>query len=408
MKDRVLMVYPSSEIPFLPPFEEFLRLIGFGSGMPGLIRDLGLQLGKVPPSDKTLQSAFSKPVTRSTANRIQDIFAAKLPDNFDLDKFTEKLKPWEDLKLRSNGASWYPALLFLREFSLKDRFPNSRAERFIHDRINAEYDFLDEIKRIAIKPDQTKTDKALQEAAMKRLLHEYTFVDNDLIEMASKVRMSDPDRPQIEQQFWQDIRIDFYYRLLSNLSLDIMERFQELGIDSKGSDEMNSQGLMGILAPKRDSDLRILFPFAQLLEKWKTVFSDDPNKPLTWRELSKAIPHPNDEKMAGLDPTSQDYKDLRDAAMDTRKTRLKEWRNGVLPRDEQLLRFVEDLLPEDRDGHYAWLVAHLSLIWGRLINQEMERYEGAGSLYDLNDGLLFRYHDIWKHYRDQAADILAT
>ncbi|WP_300499530.1 hypothetical protein [Marinobacter sp.] len=113
MKDRVLMIYPSSDIPFLPPFEEFLRLSGFSAGMPGMIRDLGLQSGKVPPSDKTLKSAFTKPVTRSTANRIQDILAAKLPDNFDLLELSEKFKPWEDLKLRSNGASWFPAILSL-------------------------------------------------------------------------------------------------------------------------------------------------------------------------------------------------------------------------------------------------------------------------------------------------------
>lgn len=408
MKDRVLMIHPSSDIPFLPPFEEFLRLSGFSAGMPGMIRDLGLQLGKVPPSDKTLKSAFTKPVTRSTANRIQDILAAKLPDNFDLLELSEKFKPWEDLKLRSNGASWFPAILSLREFSLRDRFPNSRAERFIHDRITAEYDCLEEIKRIALKPNQTKTDKALQEDVMKRLLHEHTFLDSNLIERASTVRMSDPERPRIEQQFWQDIRIEFYYSLLSNLSLDIMERFVELGIDSKGSDEMVSQGLMGILAPKREPDGQILYPFAQLLDRWKSVFSEDPNKPLTWRELSKAIPHQSDQEIAKLDPKSREYKDLWDIAMDTRKTRLKEWRSGVLPRDEQLLSFVENLLPENRDGHYAWLVAHLSLIWGRLIKQEMHRYETSGSLYDIEDGLLFRYQDIWKHYRDQAADILAT
>lgn len=187
-----------------------------------------------------------------------------------------------------------------------------------------------------------------------------------------------------------------------------MERFVELGIDSKGSDEMVSQGLMGILAPKREPDGQIFYPFAQLLDKWKSVFSEDPNKPLTWRELSKAIPHPSDQEIAELDPKSQKCKDLWDIAMDTRKTRLKEWRSGVLPRDDQLLSFVENLLPENRDGHYAWLVAHLSLIWGRLIKQEMHRYEAGGSLYDIDDGLLFRYQDIWKHYRDQAADILAT
>lgn len=408
MKDRVLMAYPPSELPFLPPFEEFLRLSGFAAGMPGLIREIGAQLNKVPPSEKTLKKAFTNPVTRSTANRIQDIVAARLPNYVDLETVTEKFKPWEELQLRSNGASWFPAIISIRDFCLKDRFPNARAERFIHDRISAEYDFLVEVKRIALNPSGDKLDNELKEGAMRKLLYEHTLVDKDLIEKASRVRISDPQRPMIEQRFWQDIRIDFYYNLLSELSLDILQRFKEVGLCSKGADEMVSKGLMGLLAPKRGSDSRVHYPFAQLLERWRIVYSKEADKQLSLRELSKAIPHPSDERLDKLSPGSLEYRDLKEVAMATRKKRLREWQDGVCPQDEQLESFIKNLIPEGENGYYAWLIAHISIIWGRFIDQEVQRHDANGALYPLDEGLLFRYHDIWKHYRDQAADILAT
>lgn len=408
MKNRVLIAYPTSELPFLPPLDEFLRLSGIAAGMPGLIRDLSSQLGKQPPSEKTLKSAFTRTVTRSTALRIQDIVTAKLPDPAKLDKLDEQLQPWKDLKLRSNGASWLPAITSLRDFCLEDRFPDARAEKFIHDRIEAEYEFLADIKHIALNPSDEQTDKSLKENAMRRLLFQHTFVDKELIEKACKVRMSDPERPRIENQFWQDVRIEFYYRLLSELSLDLLERFKEMGMGSEGQEEMISKGVMGVLAPKRRPDGRIHYPFAQLLERWKAVFSDSGGRPLTWRQLSRAIPHPNDKEMANLDPGSMEYRDLQEVAMQTRKTRLREWRGGVLPKDEQLVDFIENLLPEGKDGHYAWFVAHVSLSWGRLIDQEVARHEKGGLIYPINEGLLFRYHDIWEHYREQAARILAA
>lgn len=406
MKDRVLMIYPSSELPFLPPFEEFLRLIGFDAGMPGLVRDLAHQLEKVPPSDKTLRSAFAKPITRSTAERIQGILEAKISDSLNMEELKDQMRPWEELRLRSNGATWLPAIAGLRQQVLNGKFAESHAERFIHKRINAERLFLLKIKPVLLSKTRTKHDQETLESAMTDLLYENTLVDRDLIEKASKVNRSEPEASLIEQRLFQEIRIDFYYNLLATLSLDLLQRLQELDIESLDSQEFISKGLFGIIAPNISADGKIEYPFAQLLDRWRTVFSVSPTKPLTLRELSKAIPHPHDEKLSDLDPESVEYKDLLYVAMQTRKTRLREWRGGVAPQGDQLVAFVRNLLPEGADGYYPWLIAQISIVWGRLIDQEMEK---SGELpCSFENRMLFRFQDVWERYEAQAASILAT
>lgn len=392
-------------MPFLAPFDEFLRITGFDAGMPGLIRDLGRRLKKPVPSEKTMQTAFRKNTTRSTADRILDVLHASLPEDFDTDELADKLRPWEDLNVGSNGASWYPAVMGLRKYQLKEALPYSRAEKLINDRVKAEYEFLAELKDIEQRPIVGKEDRSLKEQSFIRLLHDHTFVDKSLIENALHTNQSDPGSETVLNRLWQEMRIDFYYNLISALSLDLMQRFRELEIDSGHLDEMVATGPLGTLAPIRDPSGKVTYPFERLLERWKFVFADSPEQPLSWRQLSKAIPHPSDEVVAKLDPSSLEYKDLVEKANETRKTRLREWRGGTSPKREQLEQFVVNLVPEDRDAHYALLVGYIAVAWGRLVDQEMAKNEDAGHYHSMDESLLFRYQRVWDEYRDQAAEI---
>jgi hypothetical protein len=406
MKDRVLVAYPASELPFVPPFEQFLKLLGFNSGMSGMVKEIGLEAGKVPPSEKTLKTAFKHTVTRSTAERIRDIMMLRIPEGEDLNELEKSLEPWDNLKLRSNGASWYPAISGLRKWTLKDRFPNCRAEQFIYRRINEEYRFLSKVKPIVSSPVRTAQERKIPENAMKQLLIDHTFVDQELLEKASVLPLSAEEAPQILTALWREIRTDFYYQLMCNLSLDIIDRFRDLGIQSPSKQELLEKGLMGSLAPRLDLDGKIIYPFARLLERWTHSFSGNPEKPMTWQQLSKAMPHAHDEKVKQLDPDSVEYKDLQEIAKQTRKRRLREWRGGVSPSDEQLYQFVVNLVPKDEDAYYTWLIARIAVMWGRFIDEESLGLEEGNA--DLMSGLMFRYQDVWAHYKDQAADLLAA
>lgn len=92
----MLMTYPLSVMPFLAPFE---------AGIPGLIRDRGRGY-KPAPFDKTMQTVFRKNTARPTADLILDILHSTFQDEFDTNELTEKLRPWEDMDVGSNGASW--------------------------------------------------------------------------------------------------------------------------------------------------------------------------------------------------------------------------------------------------------------------------------------------------------------
>ncbi|MFL1486312.1 hypothetical protein [Marinobacter sp. LN3S78] len=412
MKDRVLMAYPPSDIPFLPPYEEFVRLIGLSGGMAGAIRNVAIEMGKVPPDAKTLRKAFREPVTRSVAERMKAIYESRISDSNAIDRIIEEFRPWEELQLRSNGASWLPAIRSFRDLILKDRFPESRAEQFLQTRIDAEYDFLKEIKPVVHAKTRSTADLELTQSALKRLLQHHTFIGKELIEEACEITRSDSGKfarnASAEQRFWQDMRIDFYYNLLSQISLDVLESLNTEDITPQAREMLVTQGFVGSLAPTVDQEGNITFPFTHLLEEWRRVFSGEEEEVLPLRRLADSIPHPSDEQMARLDPATREYQDLASQARETRKTRLKEWRSGVLPKDDQLEGFVLNLVPDQAEFRYAHFRAQLSVIWNRLIKQEVARHRDDGALYQLKEGLLFRYEDIWGNYKDQAAKTMAA
>lgn len=68
------MAYPPSVMPFMAPFEEFLRITGFDAGMPGLIRDLGRRLKEAFEVRAKLEreAVASRAVTKEDLGRSHD------------------------------------------------------------------------------------------------------------------------------------------------------------------------------------------------------------------------------------------------------------------------------------------------------------------------------------------------
>lgn len=371
---------------------------------------MGLELGMVPPSDKTLKTAMFKPVTQATADRVKDIVITKLADSVNIMRQTERFAAWESLNMASNGASWFPAMLSFRDHTLKDQFPNSRAEKFIHQRVTAELELLTKIRELSSTSKNLSNEhQRFGTKLVLQLLAKHTFVDKHLINMANTIKPSSPNALKIQNRFLQEVRIDFYYNLLSNLSLDALPIFAQAVSGSPASlHEYADHGIFGLIAPQIGDDGKVTYPFARLLERWKYIFSDTPDKPLSWREIARAIPHPSDEKLEKLDPRSQEYRDVCDVAMETKKKRLQEWRSGVSPQTDQLIGFVKNLVPEGLNGTPAWFIGDIAISWGRLIDGEMKASKPEDAAFPIEKGLLFRFEDVWEHYKGQAASMMAT
>lgn len=252
---------------------------------------------------------------------------------------------------------------------------------------------------------------------LKVFLRNNTCVDSSYIEaglQAASTLNSSTGQSRREQAglllgLYTRLRIDFYYHLLCNVSLDLTRWFDEQNTLSNHDRQwLVEHSFFGDMVPEFDGSALTL-PFERLLDTWRGSATKD-RRVLPWAKIAECLPNPY-----GLDADKSraSYQTVEARAEDIRKnkkSRLREWRNGTRPDPEQLKQFIRNLVPEDKDLSLATMRADVAVIWGSFVLGEWAVFEKCGLHGALRDILpaFERFPDYWTDYQAQAARIRAA
>ena len=319
--------------------------------------------------------------------------------------------------LRQNGLSWLAIAKGARlNFSQAAR-PETFTELFIKQRAEQEMRLLQTGQEI----QKSDSSSAVFDERWRQTLHDFflqhTKVDPLLVDRglqawaALKSRVDQPHKEQVGLLFglYTRLRIDFYYQLLCNLSLDLIQWFKEIDGTGKHEQWLIENSLFGEMVPTSDGR-NLTLPFGQLIDVWRKNAAPGGGA-LSLAKIAQRLPNPQ-----GIDPEKQSLapgqtRDDRKAAINKNKrSRLREWRQGTRPQPEQLEQFVKNLVPDGSDVSSLIMIANIACSWGAFILDELALFED----YNLTDArqetlpAFGLYPAYWVEYKVQAAQIVAA
>jgi len=417
MAERFRIGLPETAFPFIPPADKFLEYLGRPGGMAAIINELGVRLDKPLPDPKTVRKAVKQGVTARSGEKIKEILESiATPEMYEY-LTSSYLAPWMETSFSNNGLAWLCMIKgeHLRFFEADH--PETFTEKFLKRRAEQEMVLFETAREIQKQGDPESAIEELWWETLKPFLRENTLVGSSHIDIAlqaaadfkSSTGQSRREKAGLLLGLYARIRIDFYYHLLCNASLDIIQWCKENGtLDSYDRQWLVENSFVGDMVPTFDGEAMTL-PFERLLDAWRGRITKDGSK-LPWVEVADRLPNPYGLGVDQSRSPRQTVEDRKENIRRNKKSRLREWRNGTRPSAEQLQQFIRNLIPEDKSVLMAHTRAELAAIWGAFILDEWRAFEKCG----LNDALrqtlpaFERFPVYWAGYKSQAAKILAA
>ena len=329
------------------------------------------------------------------------------------------LAPWMETTLNHNGLAW---LCMIRSEHLRifqadqaDQ-PETFTEQFIKRRAEQEIGLL----RAGLEIQKSSAATAVFEERWRETLIDFlprhTGVESFHIEQglqAAAALKSSTGQPRNDQAglllgLYTRLRIDFYYQLLCNVSLDLIRWFKEKDTIAGRERWLIENSLFGDMVPAFDGN-SLMLPFERLLDTWRRGAAAD-GKDLSWAKVAERLPDPyglNANKSRARNQTVE----AREAEIRKNKqSRLREWRQGTRPAPDQLQQFVRNLIPEENDVSFAMMKTDIACIWGAFILNEWATFEKCGLIGALHKTLpaFERFPAYWADHQSQAAQVVTA
>lgn len=417
MAEKFRIGLPETGFPFIPSADKFLVYLGRPGGLAGMINELGTRLDQPLPDPKTVRKAVKEGVTPRSGEKIKDILASVLTPEMHDYITSSYLAPWMESSLNNNGLAWLCMSKGEHLRIFQTDYPETFTEQFVKRRAEQEMDLLQAGLDIQ-NTDATETVFEEQwREVLKVFLRNNTRVDSYCIEtglQAASTLKSSAGQSRREQAglllgLYTRLRIDFYYHLLCNASLDLTRWFDEQNtLNNHDRQWLVEHSFFGDMVPAFDGSALTL-PFERLLDRWRRSATKD-RRLLPWAKIAECLPNPYgldaDKSRAPYQTVEAREEDIRK----NKKSRLREWRNGTRPDPEQLKQFIRNLVPEDNDVSLATMRADVAVIWGAFVLDEWAVFEKCGLHGALRDTLpaFERFPAYWADYQVQAARILAA
>lgn len=420
MAEKFRIGLPETAFPFIPSADKFLEYLGRPGGLAGMINELGARLNQPFPDPKTVRKAVKEGVTPRSGEKIKDILSSVLTPEMHDYITSSYLAPWMESSLNNNGLAWLCMSKGEHLRIFQTDYPETFTEQFVKRRAEQEMGLFQAGLDIQ-KSDATATVFEEQwREVLKVFLRNNTRVDSSHIEMglqAASTLKSSTGQSRREQAglllgLYARLRIDFYYHLLCNVSLDLTRWFDEQNtLNNHSRQWLVEHSFFGDMVPAFDGSALTL-PFERLLYTWRRSATKD-HQVLPWAKIAECLPNPYgldaDKSRASYQTIEAREEDIRK----NKKSRLREWRNGTRPDPDQLQQFIHNLVPEDsedKDVSLAMMQANVAVTWGAFILDEWAVFEKCGLHGALRDTLpaLERFPAYWAGYKAQAARIRAA
>jgi hypothetical protein len=418
MAEKIRIGLPESAFPFMPPASKFLAYLGMSGGIAGLVNKLSHRPEQPLLIDpKTVRKAVREGVSPRSFAQIKDLLdSVATPEIYEYIN-SSYLLPWMETRQHQNGLSW---LFIARGEHLrifKDPRPETFTEQFIKRRAEQEMELIQTGQEIREKkPSPEFFDQRLCEYLID-FFKQHTEVEPALIDQGLQIWVSLKSgavQPHKEQAgllygLYTRLRIDFYYQMLCNLSLDLIQWLKESEGIAGHEQWLIENSLFGDMVPAFDGH-SLTLPFEQLIDTWRRNAAPDGGD-LSWARIAQSLPNPQgvdlEKQSSALGQTGDDRK----AAIGKNKqSRLREWRQGTRPKPDQLDRFVRSLIPDESDASFAIMRADIACIWGAFILDELALFEEYGLIDAIHETLpaFELYPSYWANFKAQAARIVAA
>lgn len=415
ISERFRIALPEGAIPFIPSAEKFLEYIGRPGGLAGQINHLARQHDRPVPDPKTLKKAVNEGVTPRIGEQIKEILRLGLAPEFQAFLTHPDLAPWLEVKLPHSGLAWLCMARGEHHRIFRGAIQETFTGKFIERRSEQELALLQSGQTIKESGASAQDIDEHWVETLIDFLSRRTRVSSALIRQAlqtSAALKSGAVAPCKEQvgfvlSLYTRLRIDFYYQLLCNVSLDLSSWFKQKGDIEAHEHWLIKESFFGDMSPTLDGD-RLMLPLERLLDSWRQGAAG--RELLSWAEVAQRLPNPyglDADKSRGRTQTVE----AREATIRKNKqSRLREWRQGTRPAPEQLAQFVRNLFPKGNDGSLALMKAEVAVIWGAFIQDEWAVLEKYGLHEALRETLpaFESYPEYWAEYQSQAAKTIAA
>jgi hypothetical protein len=416
MAERFRIGLPETALPFIPPADKFLEYLGRPGGLAGLINMLGNQLDQPLPDPKTVRKAIKEGVSPRSFNQIKSILESVSTPEMNEYIAGQYLAPWMETTLRQNGLAWLCMVRGQHLKTFQNKQTETLAEKFVKDRAEKELELLQVRQEIQNNAETTVSEERWRETLNDFLLRNTRVESTHIVKgletwMALKTRKDQPNKEQVGLLLglYTRLRIDFYYQLLCNISLDLIRWFKEKGtLGEHDGKWLVQDGFFGDMVPAFDGE-SLMLPFESLLDTWREGAGPN-DSDLSWAKVSQYLPDPYglDEKTSRA--PNQTVEERTERIRKNKESRLREWRYGTRPEPEQLSQFVRNLSRKEDDVPLALMRLDIACIWGSYILDELATFERYGLMEALHETLpaFERFPAYWADYQAQAAQIVAA
>jgi hypothetical protein len=416
MAEKFRIGLPGTTFPFIPPANKFLEHMGMPGGIADVINSLGASLDQPLPDPKTVRKAVNEGVPSGSFNRIQGMMDSVLSPEMHDYVTGPYLAPWMETKLHHNGLAW---LCMTKGYHLRifqaDQ-PQTFTEQFIERRAEQELELFQaglEIQKYSAAPEffEERWRETLTDFLPRHTKVEPVHIANGLQASADLKTSTGQSRSHQAGRLlglYTRLRVDFYYQLLCNVSLDLIRWFKEKDTIAGREQWLIENSLFGDMVPAVDGN-RMMLPFERLLDTWRRKATPD-NKDLSWAQIAQCLPNPFGEDEITSLPRGQTKEEREANIRKNKKSRLREWRDGTRPKSDQLKQFVQNLVPEENDVSFAMMKTDIACIWGAFLIDEWATFEKCGLIGALRETLpVFEsFPAYWADYQSQAAKIIAA
>lgn len=416
MAERFRIDLPETAFPFIPPADKFLDHLGRPGGLAGLINTLGSHTGQPLPDPKTVRKAIKEGVSPGKFEQIKNVLESACTPAMHDYITGPYLAPWMETKLHQNGLAWLCMVRGQHLMTYQADQPETFTEQFVKRRAEQELELL----QVGLDIQSRAEGKDAKEHWWK-ILHDFLVVHSGVEPRHVKrgldawvglnSRKNQPRREDVGLLFglYSRLRTDFYYQLLCNLSLDLIQWFKTKGsLSEHDSHWLVQNSFFGDMVPAFDGD-RLILPFESLLDSWR--HGAGPNgSDLSWAKVSQYLPDPY-----GLDEDTsrapnQTVEERVERIRRNKESRLREWRYGTRPEPEQLSQFVRNLTQKEDDVPLAMMRLDIACIWGSFMLDELATFKRYGLMGALHETLpvFERFPTYWADYQAQAAQFVAA
>lgn len=418
MAEKIRIGLPESAFPFMPPSDKLMAYLRMPGGISGIVNKLSHHPEQPLRLDpKTVRKAVREGVSPKSFEQIKCILESVAPPEIYEYINSPYLKPWAETTLPQNGLSWLCLTegFHIRAFQGQRR--ETQTERFIKRRAEHEMELLQTSRKIR---QTSPSPEIFHERCCEYVidfLKQHTQIDPTLIISALQAwpplesKTIQPNKESIGLLFslYARLRIDFYYELLCNVSLDLIQWFKEHDGIGEHEQWLIENSLFGDMVPKFEAD-KLILPFEKLMDAWRQNAAPDGSN-LSWADIARCLPNPQGVELGKQSLAPGQTRDDRVAAIEkNKKSRLREWRQGTRPKHDQLEQFIQNLVPNGNDASSAILRADIACVWGEFILDELAVFEKFGLENTCRDTLAAfeLYPSYWANYKAQAAKIIAA